>query len=189
MSNEPSAKNAVCLKSYGMREKKGLSTGEPHCRARQADHVVVARRNERLPVVTLDVAVETADHPLEAAFVVGGEPQFLREHLDRRVVEQRRADSHLVGRGARAEDVVRHAARQLRGVAGHENVAIRVRTDRRQDRRAEVELHGQVAQREVVVEMLVELAILLALADVHPRLGRRERVGEDVERRPAGCSR
>ncbi len=105
MSNEPSAKNAVCLKSYGMREKNGVSGGEPTAAARHADERVVARRRQRLAVVALDVAVEAADHPLEAAFVVGGEPQFLGEHLDRRVVEQRRVEPHSVRRRRRMSKV------------------------------------------------------------------------------------
>ena len=43
-----------------------------------------------------------------------------------------------------------------------------------------IEFHRQVAQEEIVGEMLLEIRVLLALADVDSRLGRRERVRQHV---------
>ena len=92
MSKVPSAKNAVLLEVVrDAREERAVAGGQPNAEpVRSPIKCVVSRRRQGLSVVALHVAVETAEDPLEPAVVVGGEAEFLREHLDVRVVVQLR---------------------------------------------------------------------------------------------------
>ena len=93
------------------------------------------------------------------------------------MVQEGRVDTHL---RRSAEHVEGHTAGQLRGVAGHQHMAVRVRADRGQRRRTEVIVDLEVAEPEIITDALALLRVLLAVADRDRRLRRRVRVPENV---------
>ena len=124
------------------------------------------------------MAEEAAGHPPEAV-LAAGQPELLRPHFRRGGVVQRRVEG--VDPLRQADAAAGDAGGERRRVADDEDVTIVVGGDRGQGGVAEVVVDGEVAERELVREGLVELSELLAIAEGHLRARRRERVGQDVE--------
>ena len=159
-------REAVGHGGRGARAQNGVGEG------------VVARGRQALIVDAVDLRIEAADHPLEGAFAVRGQTQFLGKLLQVGGVDQLGRQGH---RRAREAQVDRDAARQGAGVAVHGDVAVDQAGDRGQVRPVEAEVGDHVGDQGVVGEALVQQQILLAFA--HPDLGTGGRVvvGEEVE--------
>ena len=126
-----------------------------------------SRRRQALRIFAVNVAVESAEHPLEWALGRRRETKLLRPLLELgRVAEVRVQPSAADCRGRRAREGDVDRAGQRRRIAADEDVAIHVACHRRQLGRAEVVTCDEIGQERLVAELLLELQILLTFAEV-----------------------
>ena len=130
-----------------------------------------------LAVGAVRVAEEPAGHP--RTVLAAGKAQLLGPHFRLGGVVQRGVER--VDLRRQADAAARDAGRQRGRVAKHENVAGGVRGDRRQRDVAEAVIGVDIAEREIIRELLRELRELLVVAERHRRPCRGEGIREDVE--------
>src|SRR6516165_2465705 len=100
------------------------------------------------------MAEEPASDPGEPRLAVG-KAQLLRHYVRGRRVVQRGVERVDILRQAKV--AARDAGGQRGGVPNHQQVASRVRGDRRQQKLAEVVVDRAIREREIIRELLFEL--------------------------------
>ena len=131
-----------------------------------------------LPVAPLVVAVERTHQPVQP-IPTTGQAHLLGPHDGVRVVIERRIECvDILGK---PESPAGDTARQGSRIAHDQDVAVRVRRDRRQRSRPEIDLQVDVAQQELIGNGFLDLREQLPRTERHLRSGRRIRIGEDVE--------